>query len=47
MRLKVHIAVDTGMHRIGFLPEDLDAIRRVYENGVLQVTGIYLSLIHI
>ena len=38
VRLKVHIAVDTGMHRIGFLPEDLDAIRRVYEN---------LSLIHI
>jgi len=27
VRLKVHIAVDTGMHRIGFLPEDLDAIR--------------------
>ena len=26
VRLKVHIAVDTGMHRIGFLPEDLDAI---------------------
>lgn len=23
VRLKVHIAVDTGMHRIGFLPEDL------------------------
>lgn len=44
VRLKVHIAVDTGMHRIGFLPEDLDAIRRVYENGVLQVTGIYSHL---
>ena len=26
VRLKVHIAMDTGMHRIGFLPEDLDAI---------------------
>ena len=25
-------------------PEDLDAIRRVYENGVLQVTGIYSHL---
>ena len=37
VRLKVHIAVDTGMHRIGFLPEDLDAIRRVYENGVLHI----------
>ena len=44
VRLKVHIAVDTGMHRIGFLPEDLDAIRRVYENGILQVTGIYSHL---
>ena len=29
VRLKVHIAVDTGMHRIGFLPEDLDAILRM------------------
>lgn len=44
VRLKVHIAMDTGMHRIGFLPEDLDAIRRVYENGILQVTGIYSHL---
>ena len=42
--LKVHIAVDTGMHRIGFLPEDLDEIQRLYESPHLNVTGIYSHL---
>lgn len=44
VRLKAHIAVDTGMHRIGFLPEDLDVIQRLYASGHLQVTGIYSHL---
>lgn len=44
VRLKVHIAVDTGMHRIGFLPEDLDEIRRLYASDALHVTGIYSHL---
>lgn len=44
VRLKVHIAVDTGMHRIGFLPEDLDEIRRLYASEALHVTGIYSHL---
>lgn len=43
-RLKVHIAVDTGMHRIGFLPEDLDVISRAYGSDGLRVTGIYSHL---
>lgn len=42
--LKVHIAVDTGMHRIGFLPEDTEAICRFYQSGDLRVTGIYSHL---
>lgn len=44
VRLKVHIAVDTGMHRIGFLPEDLDVIQRMYASEDLCVTGIYSHL---
>ncbi len=42
--LKVHIAVDTGMHRIGFLPEDLGEIQRLYQSSGLDVTGIYSHL---
>jgi len=43
-RLKVHIAVDTGMHRIGFLPGELDAIQRFYDSEYVWVTGIYSHL---
>lgn len=42
--LKVHLAVDTGMHRIGFLPEDLDAMEGCYRSGRMRVTGIYSHL---
>ena len=42
--LMVHIAVDTGMHRIGFLPEDAEEIRRLYGSPSLRVTGIYSHL---
>lgn len=44
VRLKAHIAVDTGMHRIGFLPEDAEAILRCYRSESLRVTGIYSHL---
>lgn len=43
-RLKAHIAVDTGMHRIGFLPDDLEAIRHFYKSDALCVTGIFSHL---
>lgn len=42
--LKAHIAVDTGMHRIGFLPESLDSIQHFYQSPHLHVTGIYSHL---
>lgn len=42
--LKVHLAVDTGMHRIGFEPEDLEEICRCYESKDLQVSGIFSHL---
>ena len=44
VQLKVHIAVDTGMHRIGFMPEDLDVMEHLYASKDLRVTGIYSHL---
>ncbi len=40
----VHIAVDTGMHRIGFDSEDLDAIQQVYAYENLCVSGMFTHL---
>ena len=42
--VKVHIAVDSGMHRIGFLPEELDEIERCCRSEWLDVTGIFSHL---
>lgn len=39
--LKVHIAVDSGMHRIGFEPVELDALEHYYASEHIRVTGIY------
>lgn len=44
VRLKAHIAVDTGMHRIGFSPDDIGEIRRCYQSENLRVTGIFSHL---
>lgn len=38
---RVHIAVDTGMGRFGFLPAEADAIRRLYGLHGLRPEGIY------
>ena len=37
----VHIKVDTGMSRIGFRPEEPEAIERVYRARGLRATGIF------
>ena len=42
--VKVHIAVDSGMHRIGFLPEELDRIEDCCRSQWLQVEGIFSHL---
>lgn len=42
--VKVHIAVDSGMHRIGFLPEELDEIERCCRSEWLHVTGVFSHL---
>ena len=42
--IKVHIVVDTGMHRVGVPAENLDAILSILKMKHLWVTGIYTHL---
>lgn len=44
IRLHVHIAVDTGMHRLGIRCEDTEQIAAIYEIRNLLVDGIYTHL---
>lgn len=38
----IHIKVDTGMHRLGFLPEDIDAlIERVKSNPKIKIKSVF------
>ena len=38
----IHIKVDTGMHRLGFLPEDIDAlIERIKANPKLRIKSVF------
>jgi alanine racemase len=41
----VHIKMDTGMHRLGFTPEDIDAlISRLQRNPSLRVQSVFTHL---
>lgn len=42
--LKVHIKLDTGMHRLGIPFDDTEAIRAVFEMSELQVCGMFTHL---
>ncbi len=38
----IHIKVDTGMHRLGFLPEDIDAlIERIKANPSIRIMSVF------
>lgn len=43
-KLRVHIAVDTGMHRIGIPCDRMDEIEKVFEIENLKVEGIFSHL---
>lgn len=38
---EVHLKIDTGMGRYGFMPQELDAIEQVYAMENLNISGIY------
>ncbi|MDE6473932.1 MAG: alanine racemase [Clostridia bacterium] len=40
-RIKTHIAVDTGMGRIGFLPEEVNQAVEVCRLGNLEIKGVF------
>jgi len=43
--VKVHIKIDTGMHRLGFLPEDINAlIDRVKSNPNIKIQSVFSHL---
>ena len=42
-RVRVHLALDTGMHRLGIPAQDIAAILRVYGMKNLRVQGIFFA----
>ena len=41
-KLKIHIKIDTGLGRIGFLPEQIvDVAKALYDNNSLDICGAY------
>lgn len=42
--LPVHVAIDTGMHRIGERCENFENICRIWEMNALRVTGVFSHL---
>lgn len=42
--VRVHLALDTGMHRLGIPAEDHDAITRLYALPTLRICGVFSHL---
>lgn len=42
--VRVHIKIDTGMHRLGFDPDDLASVLKIFRAKNLRVEGIYTHL---
>lgn len=42
--LRVHLALDTGMHRLGIPAEDADALTRLYARRELRIEGVFSHL---
>ncbi|HOY30499.1 MAG TPA: bifunctional UDP-N-acetylmuramoyl-tripeptide:D-alanyl-D-alanine ligase/alanine racemase [Bacteroidales bacterium] len=44
-KLPIHIKIDTGMHRLGFLPEETDELIRVLkQNNSIEVRSVFTHL---
>ncbi len=44
IHIKVHIKIDTGMHRLGFSVNDTECIAQVFSNKNLHVCGMFTHL---
>lgn len=44
INLKAHLKIDTGMHRLGFSPENYGKIKQVFSARHLKICGIYTHL---
>jgi alanine racemase len=43
--VKVHLKIDTGMHRLGFLPEEIPAlIERIQSNPLIRIQSVFSHL---
>ena len=41
----IHIKIDSGMHRLGFMPEDIDALtKRIKNQEIIRVTSVFSHL---
>lgn len=43
-KIRVHIKLDTGLHRLGFDPEDKNALREVFSMENLHIEGMFTHL---
>lgn len=43
-KIKVHVGIDTGMHRLGERCEDVEAIKGIWECDNLEITGVFSHL---
>ncbi len=44
IKLRVHLKIDTGMHRLGERPEQIDEIYQMFKMKNLEIDGIYTHL---
>ena len=43
-RIRAHLAVDSGMHRIGYTKDDINEAVKLYDASPLKVTGIFTHM---
>lgn len=43
-KIRVHVAIDTGMHRLGIGYDETEALQQVYQSKNLKVEGIFTHL---
>lgn len=44
VNVKVYVGIDTGMHRVGILAEDVERIKDLYRHRYLKIQGMFSHL---